>query len=1135
MAQSPFESNHTIFLLFGLADDHFCLPDTRLVDLSTYLDIHLRSIGFERLAFHHPLNGVQPPEPQPPAAPSRSTPRASGGKSLVGGPLGQMKMLSSSAPPRTPQPEPKTSDRMRMPDSELPSFIQSFFEGDELQAFIFEQFEYLMDFNREAVRTLWALLRDIQTQSTGKEKIIFLSNSRSTDLLENFQNNQHFLWSFKDHFFDQSAVCPGVIRIGHPGSDEILNFQRRIRLRNHVPTNFSSLVQNCETNATELRQETDPVTFSLKNNSEGLGKYDWTKNEYTESALNRLEALPGLSAVAERIRSDVDYAQHQQHQQKNGQAEEREQRDQKPAVERLLDHSDKTPPVQVNLNYALSGNPGTGKTITARLIAEAFKEAGILRSGHFIEATVQDLVGGYVGQSAIKANDLLSRARGGVLFIDEVQGFEKDNQFHREAIRTILKYAEDYRGDISVIVATYPGEMDAFLSIDQGLSRRFSQRIDLEDYDAATCVDIFNYMAAEKNLEVDPDLQKILEGFFNTYINDRTKKESEAFSNAGSVRNLIEEMDRARYSQGGGNTLLSLDDVPEEYHAYSEAAARSTGDPDARLEHALEELNALTGLTGVKEAVEGIVNGIKGQRRRGQEETIVPGHYSFEGNPGTGKTTVARLLGNIFRELGVLKSGHVVEVTRSHLVGEYMGQTAPKVREQTDKAMDGVLFIDEAHNLIQGERDEFGREAIGELTAILENKRERLCVIVAGYPEPMTQLFEADPGWKSRFTNRIHFEDYEPPEIAQIMRQMCAERKFTLHRDLDENLQPILARLRDVKGRDFANGRSVRNFFGNMVGHLDERLSADKEENMDPHQLILEDVPEKYQDAAVRRIEDPDERLERALKELNALTGLATVKKAVRGIVNGIKVVQLTGEESTIVPGHYSFEGNPGTGKTTVARLLGNIFRELGVLKSGHVVEVTRSHLVGEYMGQTAPKVREQTDKAMNGVLFIDEAHNLMHSNRDGQWGDEFGKEAIGELTAILENERARLCVIFAGYPEPIARLFNVDPGWESRISNRIHFEDYEPPEIAQIMRQMCKEGGFTLHVDLEKNLVSILARLRKGEGNNFANGRSVRNFFGRMKTRRNSRLIANEDDVKEGKIDPFELILEDVPEALRP
>ena len=578
MAQSPFKSDHTIFLLFGLTDDQFCLPDTRLVDLPTYLDIHLRSIGFKQLAFHHPLDGVRitgaSPEPQPPPS-SGSAPRASAGKSLVGGPLGQMKTLSSQASPtpqRTLQSEPKTYDKMK--DADLPSFIEDFFEEDARKAFIFQDLEYLTgrDFDQQAQPIFWTLLRRIQTQSTGRKKIIFLSNNPSIETLKQNHEDRHFLFSFGNHFFPGNAVRPNVVHIGHPGADEILNLQRRIRLRNHVRTNFSSLAQNCETNATELRQETDPVAFSLKNNHEGLGRYDWTKSENTESALNRLEALPGLNAVAERIRSDVEYAQHQQ--QTNGQAKVKEQRDQKPAVERLLNHSDEASPAQVNLSYALAGNPGTGKTITARLIAEAFKEAGILRSGHFIEAKKDNLVAGYRGQSAIKANDLLSRARGGVLFIDEVQGFEKGNEFDDEAIRTILKYAEDYRGDISVIVATYPDEMDAFLSIDPGLPRRFAQRIAHENYDAATCVDIFNYMAKERNLEVDPDLQEKLKSFFDAYINDRTKKESETFSNAGSVRNLIEEMDRARYSRGGGDTPLCLDDVPEKYQAYSEAAAR---------------------------------------------------------------------------------------------------------------------------------------------------------------------------------------------------------------------------------------------------------------------------------------------------------------------------------------------------------------------------------------------------------------------------------------------------------------------------------------------------------------------------------------------------------------------------------
>ena len=207
---------------------------------------------------------------------------------------------------------------------------------------------------------------------------------------------------------------------------------------------------------------------------------------------------------------------------------------------------------------------------------------------------------------------------------------------------------------------------------------------------------------------------------------------------------------------------------------------------------------------------------------------------------------MARLLGNVFRELGVLKSGHVLEVTRSQLVAQYVGQTAPQVKAQTDKALDGVLFIDEAHNLIQDDRDQFGKEAIGELTAILENERGRLCVIVAGYSEQMARLFEADPGWKSRFTRRIRFEDYKPEEMAQIMHQMCKDRGFTLHEDIEQNLQSILTKLRNAEGGDFANGRSVRNFLDTMVGSLNKRLATDTE--ADPHQLTLDDVPMELRD-----------------------------------------------------------------------------------------------------------------------------------------------------------------------------------------------------------------------------------------------------------------------------------------------
>ena len=849
MTQSPFTKRHTAFLLFGLTDDQFCLPDTRLVDLSTYLDLHLRSVGFTSIAFHNTLDGVritgEAPESQPTTKPRPAAPQPVG-KSLVAGPLGQMTVLRPPAPPAPPKTvQPKTTSYSKMEDVELPSFIQGFFRGEERQALIFEDFAHFIDIDPNANRTFWARLRDIQDKSIGEKIIIFVYKGQSIKNLRGEGENPHFLISFRDKFFyDDESVRPNVIRIGTPGADEVLNLQRRLRLRNHVLTHFPSLAQNCETYAAELRAETDLWQASLKNNMENMKGCDWMMDTKAVSALARLAALPGREKVADGIRTDIEYARYRQQQEKEQHSNGRSTVSGNIAVERLLDHADEGPPVRVNLSYAMLGSPGTGKTVIARLIAEIFKETGILRNGHFIEATVQDLVADHVGGSALKAGALLSRALEGVLFIDEVQGFEKDNQFHREAIRTILKYAEDHRGAISIIVATYPNEMDNFLSIDSGLARRFSQ-LKLEDYDPATCVQIFSYIAAEQNLGVSPDLLEKLEGFFEAWINDRTKKEP--FSNAGSVRNLVEDMNRTRFQPGMNDTPLSVEHVPEQYKTYIEAAARWTGNPDERLDYALAELHALPGLTKVKALVQGIATGIKAQRLRGEADSgIRPGHYSFEGNPGTGKTTVARLLGKIFRELGVLKSGHVVELTRSDLVGRYQGHTAQDVRDKAKTALDGVLFIDEAHNLIQGESDSYGKEAIGEVTPIIEKERDRLCFIAAGYTEPMDRLFKVDPGWKSRVPNRLQFDDYEPEDMEQILRLMCEQQNRTLHPDLEKQLQPVLSRLRDREGPGFANGRSVRNLLEKMTDNLNKRFVTDREagrESTDPFQLTLSDVP----------------------------------------------------------------------------------------------------------------------------------------------------------------------------------------------------------------------------------------------------------------------------------------------------
>lgn len=245
------------------------------------------------------------------------------------------------------------------------------------------------------------------------------------------------------------------------------------------------------------------------------------------------------------------------------------------------------------------------------------------------------------------------------------------------------------------------------------------------------------------------------------------------------------------------------------------------------LEDLLNELNELIGLAGVKEEVSSLVNILKINKLRESRGFKVPQvskHLVFLGNPGTGKTTVARLLSKIYKKLGVLEKGQLVEVDRSGLVAGYVGQTAIKTQEKIDEAMGGVLFIDEAYTLAKGEND-FGQESIDTLLKAMEDQREDFVVIVAGYSKPMNRFLESNPGLKSRFNKSITFEDYSPNELLDIFELFCKLNDMRLSSDARDNLIQYLSELSDEKSENFANGREMRNLFEKAFTNQANRLS----------------------------------------------------------------------------------------------------------------------------------------------------------------------------------------------------------------------------------------------------------------------------------------------------------------------
>lgn len=398
---------------------------------------------------------------------------------------------------------------------------------------------------------------------------------------------------------------------------------------------------------------------------------------------------------------------------------------------------------------------------------------------------------------------------------------------------------------------------------------------------------------------------------------------------------------------------------------------------------------------------------------------VTPVHIVLTGNPGTGKTTIACKLGEVFKAIGLLPTDKVVEKERKHLISTYQNETAKLVDKACDEAMGGILFIDEAYALMPisagGSKDQTGVEAVEALMTRMVKDAGKFVVICAGYRAEMEEFVNnANPGFRRRFSNFLHIEDYSADQLICIYRSLIRKKGNILTPDAEEMLIKLVDEMVTSKDENFGNAGEMVKLFEKTKARRANRLAqlhAGGQTLTREMYLTIEaeDIP--Y---------DPPKMIdeEECMAELNQLIGLSSVKREVKEIADYIKVerakAEAMGKKFQGVVDHYLFVGNPGTGKTTVARIMGNIFYSLGVLPSNRLLEVTRKDLVEGYVGQTATKTARVVKRAVGGVFFIDEAYSLM--------GDNFGQEAT--------NTICRCCLIIRG------RWFALLPGIRVRSAN---------------------------------------------------------------------------------------------------
>lgn len=515
-----------------------------------------------------------------------------------------------------------------------------------------------------------------------------------------------------------------------------------------------------------------------------------------------------------------------------------------------------------------------------------------------------------------------------------------------------------------------------------------------------------------------------------------------------------------------------------------------------------KKLERLIGLSDIKESIKKI----KAYALSNKDKDNLNIHMCFMGNPGSGKTEVARCIADILYENKILPTNKIIEVDRSGLVSPYFGATAEKTSCVIAEAMGGVLFIDEAYALGNSSdegRTDYGFEAIDTIVKAMEDYRGKFCVILAGYKNEMQRMISSNPGFKSRIQFMLDFPNYSRDELKSIAELMLKNRQYTIG---DTAMNRMLD-ITDIKRKEanFANAREIRNILDQVIMCQNLRVVG-----ADDREIGIVDVNKYIKDAKISLPTASGSKNNNVLtgdEELERLIGLASVKRMIKKIKAYAK--RNKGEESFNL--HMCFYGNPGTGKTEVARILSRILYDAGVLGEAKLVETDGRGLLGRYVGETAPKTEAKINEAMNGVLFIDEAYSLLGADSASGGSINYGDEAIAVLLKEMEDKRGRFCTILAGYKDEMKTLLSVNPGFESRIQFTLDFPDYTREELGEIAKVFIAKKRYKIEDSALERLLDVTDYYRSLP--NFANARTVRNIIDQVLMNQNLRTEDFKDD----------------------
>lgn len=755
----------------------------------------------------------------------------------------------------------------------------------------------------------------------------------------------------------------------------------------------------------------------------------------------------------------------------------------------------------------LEGSPGTGKTTSIKQIGRILHDEGFLATGHVVPASRADLIGDVIGATAIKVREMVAKAEGGVLFVDEAHQLCENNDdkgnggiFAKEAVGQLVKCMTDETTNVLFVFAGYRSTkgfkdgVKGLFEMDPGLEDRIKIKITIPDYKPEILVDIFLSTLEKKGYQLGADLtKKDLHTFMTNIYQTRNRR---TFSNGRYVTEVLIENRLIKHAVSRGDSSFILKEDFGELQPKFEQVT---------LEKVKEEFENMPGLGEIGISIaEKYINFRQMKIDDGVAVDKIPGckHMILVGNPGTGKTTLVNMLCRAFGAANIMSGLDAVIVDTP--IGLRVDDLKDKIKEAVNS--NTILFIDEAHDSSE--------EILKSLLHEMSENKELTCAF-AVYPNRLTEFLKKARGFRDRCDKPYIISDYTPEQMYEIFSAECEseENRCICTDDFSEQLKVLFRNWYHTKDADddFSNARQVISLFEETKAKHYTRVGRDSYKTECIHELSTLDIPDEY--LGIIEAQSGNRNFEDVMTEMDKYYGWAELKQWLKTKHTQLNLKKRGLVKFPIKMGNMCFVGGPGTGKSTSGPLFAEACYALGLTSTSKFKKYLAKDLISGYKGQTAQKIAAAMEAGKKGVILIDEAYALTPDPTSEN--NDFENAAVNYLLDFTEENRKDTIVILAGYEDRIKQLLASNIGLNDRFPIKIRFPNFSADECTEILNSMLEQ-----YIKVSDECILVEKQMFKSVCNlsQFANARTVRNIQNEIFNAFSERVTKNMDDVNENK-----------------